>query len=406
VRNVPAAADAALAADLFQILTEDAVDTVFSPASVASALRIALCGARGQTAAELARVLHLDEDPKPQDAAATGLRLELAPGGAGSGSATFRAPNTVWIQAGLPVRAAFEARLHDTVTLAAADFRASPEAARTEINRVIASQTEGKISGLLPSGTITALTRLVLASAVYLKAAWTAPFPERATADAPFYPDGRDQPTLTVPMMHGTASRAYLRGDGYQAVLLPYRDINLAMAVLLPDGPLAALRPKLAAAGLGGLLAGTRSRCHCPGSGWKRRSTSSRRCGGSASSRPSVTTRTSARSPRPRPFGSARSRTRPTSTSTSTALRRRRPPPWSSGRWPPCGHRQRSRWWWTGRSCSRSSTARPACRCSSARSAIRSRADQGSSAVSGSSSVTSCSCPKYRAQPSGVDSKR
>jgi serpin B len=254
VRNVPAAADAALGADLFQILTEDATDTVFSPASVASALRIALCGARGQTAAELARVLHLDEDPKPQDAAAAGLRLTLTSGG--SGSATFRAPNTVWIQSGLPVSAAFEARLHDAVTLAAADFRAAPEATRTEINRVIASQTEGKISGLLPSGTITALTRLVLASAVYLKAAWTEPFPERATADAPFYPDGRDQPALTVPMMHGIASRAYLRGDGYQAVLLPYRDINLAMAVLLPDGPLTALRPKLAAAGLGGLLAG------------------------------------------------------------------------------------------------------------------------------------------------------
>jgi serpin B len=253
VRNVPAAADAALGADLFQILTEDAADTVFSPASVASALRIALCGARGQTAAELARLLNLDEDPKPQDAAATGLRLTPTSGG---GSATFRAPNTVWIQSGLPVSAAFEARLHGAVTLAAADFRAAPEATRTEINRVIASQTEGKISGLLPSGTITALTRLVLASAVYLKAAWTEPFPERATADAPFYPDGRDRPPLTAPMMHGTASRAYLRGDGYQAVLLPYRDINLAMAVLLPDGPLAALRPKLTAAGLGGLLAG------------------------------------------------------------------------------------------------------------------------------------------------------
>jgi len=259
VRNVPAAADAALGADLYQILTEDAADTVFSPASVASALRIALCGARGQTAAELARVLHLDEDPKPQDAAATGLRSAqdwLTSSGPGSGSATFRAPNTVWIQSGLPVHAAFKARLHDAVTLAAADFRAAPEATRAEINQLIATQTEGKISGLLPSGTITALTRLVLASAVYLKAAWAEPFPERATADAPFYPDGRDQPALTVPMMHGTASRAYLRGDGYQAVLLPYRDINLAMAVLLPDGPLAALRPKVAAAGLGGLLAG------------------------------------------------------------------------------------------------------------------------------------------------------
>ena len=259
MRNVPAAADAALGADLYQILTEDAADTVFSPASVASALRIALCGARGQTAAELARVLHLDEDPAPQDAAATGLRSAqdwLTSSGPGSGSATFRAPNTVWIQSGLPVSAAFTARLHDAVTLADANFRAAPEAARTEINRVIASQTEGKISGLLPSGAITALTRLVLASAVYLKAAWTEPFPERATAGATFYPDGRDQPALTVPMMHGTASRAYLRGDGYQAVLLPYRDITLAMAVLLPDGPLAALRPKVAAAGLGGLLAG------------------------------------------------------------------------------------------------------------------------------------------------------
>jgi serine protease inhibitor len=58
-------------------------------------------------------------------------------------------------------------------------------------------------------------------------------------------------------MMRGTAARSYLRGDGYQAVLLPYRDVGLAMAVLLPDGPLAALRPKVAAAGLGGLLAGT-----------------------------------------------------------------------------------------------------------------------------------------------------
>jgi serpin B len=39
-------------------------------------------------------------------------------------------------------------------------------------------------------------------------------------------------------------------------VLLPYRGAGLAMAVVLPDGPLAALRPKVAA-GLGGMLAGT-----------------------------------------------------------------------------------------------------------------------------------------------------
>jgi serpin B len=252
-----AAAAAAFGADIYQVLAEDAAEVVFSPASMAAALRMALSGARGQTAAELARALHLDGLPDREDMTAGGpdsapARPDGAPGG---GSAAFRAPNTLWVQSGLPLRAEFTARLSQA-TLADADFAAAPEAARTEINRVIAAQTEGKIADLLPPGAITLLTRLVLASAVYLKAAWTQPFPERATADAPFYPDGRDRPGLRVPMMRLTASQAYLRGDGYQAVLLPYRDISLAMAVMLPDGPLTALRPMVAAAGLGGLLAG------------------------------------------------------------------------------------------------------------------------------------------------------
>jgi len=263
-RAAAAHAVAAFGADMYQVLAENAADLVFSPVSVASALRTAWYGARGQTAAELARVLHLDGSPRPEDVATSGL--SLAPGaalagpggGSGNGAATFRAPNTVWVQSGLPLRAEFTARLRQAAaTLADADFAAAPDAARTLINRVIAEQTEGKITGLLPPGAVGRLTRLVLASAVYLKAAWTQPFPESATADAPFYPDGHDRPGLTVPMMHLTAPQAYLRGDGYQAVLLPYRDIGLAMAVVLPDGPLPALRPKVAAAGLGGLLAGT-----------------------------------------------------------------------------------------------------------------------------------------------------
>ncbi len=51
---VPAIADDAFGADMYRLLSERAPDTVFSPVSVAAALRMALCGARGQTAAELA----------------------------------------------------------------------------------------------------------------------------------------------------------------------------------------------------------------------------------------------------------------------------------------------------------------------------------------------------------------
>jgi serine protease inhibitor len=251
-----AAADDAFGTDLYRVLAEQTTDTVFSPVNVASALLMALCGARGRTAEELARALHLDSSPEAGADALRSLSVVLHALTIGE-SVTFRAPNTVWVQSGLPLRPEFTGQLTGAeATLADADFTGAPEAARAEINRVIAEQTGGKITGLLPRGIIGSLTRLVLASAVYLKAAWTNPFPESATRDAPFYPDGPDRPGLTVPTMHGTAPRAYLRGDGYQAVLLPYRGASLAMAVVLPDGPLAALRPKISSSGLAGLLAG------------------------------------------------------------------------------------------------------------------------------------------------------
>jgi serpin B len=247
-----AVADDAFGADLYRVLGEGDAQTVFSPVSVAAALRMALCGARGQTATELAGALH--EAP---DAAAAGLRaMSAVVNDAGAdGSVTFRAPSAVWVQSGLPLLPGFTSQLGDALTQVG--FTKDPEAARAEINRVIAEQTAGKITGLLPARAVSAATRLVLTSAIYLKAAWSDPFPETATGDAPFYPDGPDGSSLTVPMMRGAAVRMYGRGDGYQAVVLPYRGGRLAMGVVLPDGPLATLPPLIAAGGLRGLLART-----------------------------------------------------------------------------------------------------------------------------------------------------
>jgi serpin B len=253
-----AAADDAFGADLYRLLAEHAPDTVFSPVSVASALRMALCGARGRTAAELASALHGSPDAAPEGLhAVSAVVRDVAAGG----SVTFLAPSTMWVQSGLPLQPGFTAELlAAAASLVDADFASAPEAARSEINRMIAEQTAGKITGLLPPHSVDTDTRLVLSSAIYLKAAWADPFGENATRDAPFYPDGPGSPALDVPMMSGTAARAYQRGDGYQAVVLPYRDGSLAMAVVLPDGPLTALGPAIAASGVRGLLAGASRR--------------------------------------------------------------------------------------------------------------------------------------------------
>ena len=258
-RRHAAAADDRFGADLFRLLGAAGRNTVFSPASVAAALQMALCGARGATAAQLAAALHLDGPAQ----AADGLRLLsdlLSSAGAGGpgGGVIMRAPNTLWVQAGLPLSPGFTGQLVDIagVTVRPADFQSAPAEARAQINDLIAEQTAGKITNLLGPDAVSAATRLVLANAVYLKAAWTFPFPARATADAPFYPGDAGGAPLSAATMRLTSDLAYLRADGYQAVLLPYKESRLAMAVVLPEaGPPAALAPRLAR-GLAPLLTG------------------------------------------------------------------------------------------------------------------------------------------------------
>ena len=238
--------DDAFGADLFRRLPS-AGNLVFSPASIATALRLVLLGARGETAAQIAAALHLarPDEAGPGLRAVSALLGELA-----AGDLTLRAPNTVWVQSGLPLDPGFTAALAGAaaVTLREADFHRAADQARDEINQVIADQTEGKISDLLAPGVLGAATSMVLASAVYLKAAWAHPFPAGATQDAPFHPDARTQ--VTVPTMRVQARLRYLRGDGFQAVELPYAGARLGMVIVLPDGPPGHPAPR------GGVLAG------------------------------------------------------------------------------------------------------------------------------------------------------
>jgi serpin B len=242
-----AAGDDALGADLYGRLAGRG-NLVFSPASIATALRLVLLGARGETAAQIAAALHLagpDEAGAGLQAASAVLR-DLA-----AGDLRLRAPNTMWVQSGLPLEPGFTAALAASaaVTVRDADFRRAAEQARQEINGFIAAQTAGKISDLLSPGLLRAGTSLVLASAVYLKAAWAHPFPAAATRDAPFRPDPDHQ--VMVPTMQVRATLRYQRGDGYQAVGLPYAGSPLELVIVLPDGP-----PGPRAGGLPGLLAG------------------------------------------------------------------------------------------------------------------------------------------------------
>jgi serpin B len=238
-----AAADAAFGTDLYARLAGPG-NLIFSPASIAAALRMTLIGARGETAVEMARVLHLANVEAARQAQA---QLASIPAG---DDLTLRVVNTAWIDSGASVREEF---LRQPVSVQRADFAHQPEATRQAINAAVEEQTAGKITGLIQPGVISVLTRLMLVNAIYLKARWQHQFPARNTRKEPFVPERSD--ATPVDMMHMEERLAYHRGDGFEAVLLPYQGGPLAMAIVLPDGPLSQF-PLEALGGVSGVLSG------------------------------------------------------------------------------------------------------------------------------------------------------
>ncbi|HLB63402.1 MAG TPA: serpin family protein, partial [Anaerolineales bacterium] len=113
------------------------------------------------------------------------------------------------------------------------DYASDPEAARQAINQWVSDETQEKIQDLIPSGAIDEMTRLVLANAIYFKAAWLHPFDADVTAPAPFH--RLDGSTVDVPMMHQDEGYGYALRDGYRALELPYENGNVSMLIILPD---------------------------------------------------------------------------------------------------------------------------------------------------------------------------
>jgi len=126
------------------------------------------------------------------------------------------------------------------------DFASDPEAARLEINDWVSRETKEKIRDIVPAGVIKDITRLVLADAVYFKAAWQYPFPQDATQPGEFFL--ADGTTVEVPMMREQTDMRSMQGEGYRAVELPYAGGKLSMLILLPaEGQLDDMESKLEA---------------------------------------------------------------------------------------------------------------------------------------------------------------
>jgi serine protease inhibitor len=219
--------------DFHRLLAAGSPDenVVFSPLSIGIAFGMADAGARGETAAQIEGVFHLPASGAELHAAFNALDQALAD----AGKSTLRLANRMYPATGYELVPQFVQTLAASygAPLERLGFAADAEAARKRINGWVAERTEKRIRELMPSGSITPNTVLVLVNALYLEAKWSQPFGKYSTETTPF--TRLDGSHVDVPLMHNAElGTRYVDAEGYQAVELPYGDGELSMLVVVP----------------------------------------------------------------------------------------------------------------------------------------------------------------------------
>lgn len=233
----------AFAFGFYHQVNGDNGNLVFSPYSISIASAMLYGGAGGETASQIASTLHFNLPPNQFHPAMNALSLDLAQRPAQSRRIDRKNPmqlniaNAVWGQRDYP----FEMPYLDLLAVnygcgvRLVDFITEPDSARQRINDWVDRETKGKIKDILPPDAVDLDTRLVLANAVYFKAAWDEAFVEKLTHDAPFTLLDGSQVHVPTMQTEGDIPVRIGSGVGYQVVALPYKGDLAEMVIILPD---------------------------------------------------------------------------------------------------------------------------------------------------------------------------
>ncbi len=208
------------------------------PLSIHTCLEMALAGAKGKTAQEMAEVLGLSGHAMPEveaDYSSFMSKLTTKPqfaGFEGPGAAVqLEFANSLWSHKDLNLVPSYVSLLKNTykAECTALDF-ANPSAPG-RINSWVKQCTHGKIDSVIQS--LDPADLLVLVNAAYFKAHWEHEFSKSQTRPSSFYLGSGK--VVKVPMMHASRRFEYYEDKDVQLISLPYTDSHFQMYIVLPQ---------------------------------------------------------------------------------------------------------------------------------------------------------------------------
>lgn len=229
-RNLLVDGFSAFAVDFYhQVISEQEYqheNIFFSPYSIENAMAMTWAGAESLTADEMAHALHLTLPQETFHRTLNALNIDFnnrdeSPPFSGD-AFDFNLVNSIWSRIGYPflpyyldvIAENYDAGVHTI------DFEGDPEGSRQKINLWVEDQTNSKINDLLPQGSISKDTSVVLTNAIYFKASWYYKFNEKETA--PGYFSLLDGTLVEPDMMRRKMRTKYFQDDRFDAVELPY----------------------------------------------------------------------------------------------------------------------------------------------------------------------------------------
>ncbi|XP_059139194.1 leukocyte elastase inhibitor-like [Physella acuta] len=230
------AANNKFALDLFKILYDgnQNQNKFVSPFSISVALAMTHLGAREETAQGMAKALRWETDDEAKlheqfQAYVTQLQTP-------NDQYQLSTANRIYIEKSYAVLDEFKnkTKKYYNAEAVSSNFVSDADNERHQINNWVSEQTKNKINDVISSGTLHALTRMVLVNAIYFKANWMCPFDENCTRPRPF----KVSPTQTkdVQMMSHTDYYSHVKDNELkcEALQLYYKEKELAMVIMLP----------------------------------------------------------------------------------------------------------------------------------------------------------------------------
>jgi serine protease inhibitor len=217
---------------IFQKLhSHDPAENLFiSPTSIATALTMALNGAQGETAAEMKRMLELNNLSLEEVNAAYQAMLPTLP--ALDYQVDLNIANSLWYRRDFPVKQSFLDLNQEYFKSQVSPLDFDDPAAKDIINGWVDNQTKGLINSIVDEIPQEAIMYLI--NAIYFKGNWRKSFDPEKTYSAPFVRNDASEVPVQMMDFGGTVSLPLYVAERCYVVDLAYGDSVYSMTLIVP----------------------------------------------------------------------------------------------------------------------------------------------------------------------------